>query len=99
MASQGTVVVHFQDAALAGGAVVAAVGLLGLALIAEAQFAGRGLDGEGRILGLGALLGGQMAVAIVGVEGRAGIGEDGGGVAPVEHEVEEDAERRGERGL
>jgi len=34
------VVVHLQDAALACGAVVGAVGLLGLALVAEAQFTG-----------------------------------------------------------
>lgn len=89
----GTVVVHFQDAALAGGAVVGAIGFLGLALVAEAKFAGRGLYGKRRVLDVAAFLRGQVAVAILDVEGRAGISEDGGCVAPVEHEVEEDAER------
>lgn len=72
---------------------VGAVGLLGLALVAEPQLAGRGLDGEGRVLDAAALLCRQVRVAIVDVEGRAGVGEYGGRVAPVEHEVEEDAER------
>lgn len=88
----GAVVVHFQDAALARGAVVGAVGLLCLALVAEAQFTRRGLYGEGRVVQLSALLRGQMAVAVLEAQRRAGVGEDGGCVAPVEHEVEEDAE-------
>ena len=37
---------------------------------------------------------GQIAVAIVVVERRPGIGEDGGGVAPVEHAVENEAKGR-----
>ena len=69
-----------------------AVGLLGLALVAEAQLTGRCLDGEGRVLYLAPFLRWQVAVAILDVEGRAGIGEYGGRVAPIEHEIEEEAE-------
>ena len=71
---------------------VGAVGLLGLALVAEAQFTGGCLDGEGCVLDLAPFLRRQVAVSILDVEGRAGIGEDGGGVAPIEHEIEEKAE-------
>lgn len=91
----GTVVVHFQNAALARGAMVGAIGFFGLALVAKAQFAGRGLDGKGCVVDLAALLRGQVAVAIFDVERGSGVGEDGGGVAPVEHEVEEEAKGRG----
>jgi hypothetical protein len=37
-----------------------------------------------------------VACAILEVEGRARIGEDGGCVAPIEHEVEEDTDSGGE---
>lgn len=88
----GAVVVHLQDAALAGRTVVGAVGLLGLALVAESSTAIGGFDGEGGELHTASFGGRQGAVAIVEGKRRPGIGEDGGGVAPVEHEVEEDAE-------
>ena len=42
----GTVMVHFEDTALAGAAVVAAVGFGGVALFTEAGGAARG-DGDG----------------------------------------------------
>jgi hypothetical protein len=84
----GAVVVHLEHAAAAGRAVVGAVGLAGLALFAEAQFA-VGLDGEGG--GLGRDVGRQRAVAMV-VGRAAGRVEDGSRVAPVEQEVEEDAD-------
>ena len=74
---------------------VGAIGLLGLTLLAEPNVACGGLDGEGRVLHVTALLGGQVAVAIVEVERRARIGEDGGRVAPVEHAIEEDSEQGG----
>jgi len=90
------VVVHLQDAALARGAVVGAVGLLGLALVAEAQFTGGCLDSEGRVLHLSSFLRRQMTVAILEIERRPGVGEYGGSVAPVEHKIEEDAEGRRE---
>ena len=84
--------VHFQDAALACRAVVRAIGLLGLALVAEAHTAVRRLDGEGGVLDADAFfLLGQIAVAIFVVERRPGVGEDGGGVAPVEQAVENEA--------
>lgn len=92
----GAVVVHLQDTALACRAVVGAVRLVRLALVAEAHAAVGGLDSEGRVLQTPALLGGQIAVAIGVAEGRAGVGEDGGGVAPVEEAVEDEAEGRGE---
>lgn len=82
------VVVHLEHAAAAGGAVVGAVGLAGLALFAEAQFA-VGLNSERGGRGRGVCR--ECAVAIV-VGGAAGRGKDGGGVAPVGHEVERDAE-------
>ena len=85
----GAVVVHLEHAAAAGRAVVGAVGLAGLALLAEAHLA-VGLDREGRD---GGRVHGQGAIAIV-VGGAAGRGEDGRGVAPIEHQVEGDAPER-----
>ena len=78
------VVVHLQHAPPARRAVVGAVGLPGLALLAEPQVAVR-LDGEGG--GVGRLdVGGQRRIA--GVVGRAARArEDGRGVAPVEHRI------------
>lgn len=72
---------------------VGAVGLARLALFAEAQLA-IGLNGEGG--GLRRCMGGERAVAVV-VGGAAGRGEDGRGVAPVQQEVESDADK-GRRG-
>ena len=69
-----------------------AVGLLGLALVAESQFACGSLDGKRGILHLPSFLCWQVTVSIVEVQRRARVGEDGGRVAPVEHEVEEDTE-------
>lgn len=66
---------------------------LRLAFFAVSEVAGRRLDGEGSILGSAILLHGQVSVAIVEVQRRTWIGEYGGRVAPVEHEVEEDAEK------
>lgn len=87
-----TVMVHLQHTALAGGAVMRAVRLVCLALVAEAHSAIRCLDGEGGVLDADALLLlGQIAVAIFVVERRPGVGEDGGGVAPVEQAVENEA--------
>ena len=57
---------------------------------------GRCLDGEGRVLHLSSFLRRQVAVAIFDIERRSRVGEYSGGVAPVEHEIEEDAERRRE---
>ena len=72
-----------------------AVRLVCLALVAEAHAAVRRLDGEGGVLDADALLLlGQVAVAIFVVERRPGVGEDGGGVAPVEQAVENEAEGR-----
>lgn len=85
--------VHLEHAALARGAVVGAVRLLRLAFVTEAHAPVRCLHREGCVLQSPSFLRGQVAVAIVEVEGRAGIGEDGGRVAPVEHEVQKDAER------
>lgn len=88
--------VHFQDATLTGRAMMSAVRLLCLALFAEPDIACRGFHCERRVLRIPSFLRWQMTVAIVQVQRRAGIGEDGGRVAPIEHEVEEDAEDRGE---
>jgi len=85
--------VHFQDAALACRAVMGAVGFLGLALVAEAQLSRRSLDGKRGVLYLPSFLRRQMTIAILDIQRRSGIGEDGGSIAPVEHEVEEDAQR------
>lgn len=85
----GAVVVHLEDAAAARGAVVRAVRLPSLAFLAEARLA-VGLDGEGRgVVGAG-LSGREEAVAVV-VGRGAGVGEDGGGVGPVEEDVEYEA--------
>jgi hypothetical protein len=84
-------VVHLEHAAAAGRAVVGAVGLPGLALLAEAHLA-VGLDGEGG--GQRGGVCGQSAVAIV-VGGAAGRGEDGCCVAPVEEKVEDNAGQGG----
>lgn len=89
-------VVHLQNTTLAGGAMVGAVRLVGLALVAKANAAVRGFYCKGRVLDSSSFLCGQVAVAIVEAKGRSGIGKDGGRVAPVEHEVEEDTERRRE---
>lgn len=90
------VMVHFQDTALACRAVVSAVRLPGLALVTEPDVARRSLDGEGCILHTSSFLCGQVTVAIVEVQGRARISEDGGCVAPIKHKVEEDTEGRRE---
>lgn len=82
----GAVVVHLQHAALASRAVVGAIGLACLAFLAEPELAIR-LDGKGG--GVGSGDGGQGRIAHA-VRGTTGIGEDGRGVAPVEHGVEEE---------
>lgn len=84
----GTVVIHLQHAPAAGRAVVGAIGLARLALFAETELA-VGLDGKRR--GHGGGLGREGAVAIV-VGGATRGGEDCGCVAPVEQEIEGDAE-------
>ena len=62
-----------------------AVGLPSLTLLAEAEFA-IGLDGEGCSARRG--VGRKGRVARV-VRRTAGIREDSGGVAPIEHHIEE----------
>lgn len=86
-------VVHFEYAALARGAMMGAIRLLGLTLVAEAHAAVRGLHRKRGVLHSASFCCGQVAVAIVEAQRRAGICKDGGSVAPVEHEVEEDTER------
>ena len=71
-----------------------AVRLLCLALLTVSQVTGGRLDGEGRVLHTSSFLRRQLAIAICNVQGRTGIGEDGGSVAPVEHYVEEETEGR-----
>lgn len=71
---------------------VGTVGLLRLAFLAKADVARRCLDGKGRVLHASSFLRRQLTVAICEVEGRTRIGEDGGRVAPVEHQVEEETE-------
>lgn len=83
-----TVVVHFQDAAAAGGAVVSAVGLSCLALFAKSEFA-IGLDGKGG--GIRGCLCREGTVAMV-VGGAPGRSKDGVCIAPVEQKVENDGE-------
>lgn len=85
-------VVHLQDAAAASGAVVRAVRLLGLTFLAEAAGAGR-LDRQRSVCAR--LGGGEGTVARIGAESGTGIGEDGGGIGPVEEYVEEDTYRGG----
>ena len=85
-----TMVVHLENASTTRGTVMRTVGLSSLAFFAKTQFA-IGLDSEGGSLRW--CVGGQTGVA-----GRAGcasgVCEDGGGVAPVEHQVENDAADR-----
>lgn len=86
-------VVHFQHAALARGAMMRTIRLLRLALVAKAHTTVRGFYCERRVLQSASFCCRQVAVAIVEAERRAGIGKDGRGVAPVEHEIEEDTDR------
>lgn len=72
---------------------VGAVGFFGLALVAEAQLSRRGLDGKRGVLYPPSFLRRQMTIAILDIQRRSGVGEDSGSVAPIEHEVEEDAQR------
>lgn len=88
-------VVHLEHAPPAGGAVVGTVRFLCLTLLAEPNIAGRRLDCEGGILHAPSLLRRKLTIAICDVERRAGIGEYSGGIAPVEHHVQEEAERGG----
>lgn len=85
----GAMVVHLEDAPPAGRAVVSAVGLAGLAFLAEAYLP-VGLDGKGgRAGGRTGFVGGQGAVpAIVGR--AAGRREHGRCVGPVQESVEDD---------
>lgn len=77
------VVIHLQHAALAGRAVVGAIGLACLAFLTKPKVSVR-LDGErGRVRRRD---GGQRRVAHA-ICRATGIGEDGCGVAPVEHGV------------
>ena len=78
-------VVHLEHAAAARRAVVRAVGLAGLALLAEPDFA-IAFNSEGGRLGRLLLGRREKAVAIV-VGGRAGGSEDGGGIGPVEKDI------------
>lgn len=89
----GAMVVHLEDAPPAGRAMVRAVGLAGLAFLAEANLA-VGLDGEGgRAGGRTGLVGGQGAVpAVVGRAARSG--EYGLRVGPVQESVEDDCKQR-----
>lgn len=58
----GTVVVHLEDAAATGRAVVRTIGLAGLAFLAEPNLA-IALDGEGSRLRI--VLGGEETVAVI----------------------------------
>lgn len=82
----GAVVVHLENAALTSRAVVCAIGLAGLAFLAEPEFA---IRFDGKRGGVGGGDGGQGRIAHT-VCGTTGIGEDGRGVAPVEHGIEEE---------
>lgn len=73
---------------------VGAVRLLCLALLTVSQVTVGRLDGEGCVLHVPSFLRRQLTVAICDIQRRTGIGEDGGGVAPVEHYVKEEAEGR-----
>lgn len=75
--------VHFQDAAFTCRAVVCAIRFLALALLAVPHLAG-GFHGE-RIVcaATGGLDRGKGGISWRGEHGRAGVGEDGGGVGPV----------------
>jgi hypothetical protein len=71
--------------------------LLGLTLVTESQLSCGRLHGKGRILNTAFLRCGQMAVAVlVQIQRGPRVGEDGGCVAPIEHEEEEEPERGGE---
>lgn len=87
----GAVVVHLEHAAMTSRAVVGAIGLAGLAFLAEPELAIR-LDSKGGGVGRGN--GGQGRIAHA-VCGTAGIGEDGRGVAPVKHGVKEETAEGG----
>ena len=67
---------------------MSAVWFSGLTFLAEAQFAGR-LDGERSGIVVRRFLRGEGRVAggTIWVEGRAGWGEDSGGVGPVEKAI------------
>lgn len=82
------VMIHFQYAAFAAGTVMSAVWFSGLTFLAVAQFAG-GLDGERCRIPVYGFLGGERRVAggPILVEWRAGWGEDGCGVGPVEEGI------------
>ena len=89
----GAMVVHLEDAPPAGRAVVCAVGLAGLAFLAETYLA-VGLDGEGgRAGGRTGLVGRQGAISAV-VGRAAGRGEHGRCVGPVQESVEGDGKQR-----
>lgn len=86
-------VVHLEHTAPACRAVVGAIGFLGLALIAEPHSSVRRLDCERCILHLTSFLRRQVTVSMVEIQRRARIGEYSGCVAPIEHKIEEEAER------
>lgn len=75
---------------------VGTIRLLRLALLTKPDVTGRGLHSERCVLHPPAFGRGQMTISIVEIERRAGIGEYGGRIAPVEHEVEEYTEEGGE---
>lgn len=89
-------VIHLEHTTAACRTVVGTIGFLGLALVAESHTSVGSFDCERGVLHLAPFLRRQMTIAIVEVERRARIGKYGGRVTPVEHEIEEDAERRGE---
>lgn len=81
------VMVHLQDAFATSATVVRAVGLASLAFLAEAH-AAIGLDGEG---GPGGGCGRRKGRVATDIRGAAWAREDGGGIAPIEEGVEDDA--------
>lgn len=78
--------VHLENAALAGRAMVGAVGLAGLAFLTKPELAVR-LDGEG---GGARRSNGRQGRVAHAIGSTTRLGEDGRGVAPVEHRVEDE---------
>lgn len=73
---------------------MSAIRLLCLALLAVSQVTGGRLDSKRSVLHASSFLCRQLSVAIGYIERRSGVGEYGRGVAPIEHQIEEEAERR-----
>lgn len=88
-------VIHLQNAPFAGGAMMGAIRLFGLTLLAVAQVSRRRFDCEGRVLHSPSFLCWKMAISVVEIHGRTGVGKDGGGIAPIEHYVQKYTEKGG----